>query len=73
VGFISGWSYWLGAVLKGITQITAVGMHLRYWYPDTPQRQPELCAVASQAEAQFQTALDTAAGRTRWRGSCERR
>jgi amino acid transporter, AAT family len=44
-GFIMGWSYWLGALLVGIAEITAVGILLRPWFPGIPQWVPALCAV----------------------------
>src|SRR5260221_729924 len=40
-----GWSYWLGALLVGIAEITAVGILLRPWFPGIPQWVPALCAV----------------------------
>lgn len=36
-GFITGWSYWLIWVLVGIAEITAVGVFMRFWFPDLPQ------------------------------------
>jgi AAT family amino acid transporter len=44
-GFIMGWSYWLGALLVGIAEITAVGILLRPWFPGIPQWVPALGAV----------------------------
>jgi len=44
-GFITGWSYWVAAVLVGMAEITAVGILLRHWYPDIPQWLPALTAT----------------------------
>jgi AAT family amino acid transporter len=44
-GFITGWSYWFGAQLAGIAEITGVGILLRQWFPGIPQWIPALCAV----------------------------
>jgi len=46
MGFITGWSYWLCVVLVGMTEITAVGILVRHWFPELPQWQPALCAAA---------------------------
>jgi AAT family amino acid transporter/D-serine/D-alanine/glycine transporter len=44
-GFIMGWSYWLGGLVVGVAEITAVGILLRPWFPGIPQWVPALCAV----------------------------
>jgi AAT family amino acid transporter len=44
-GFIMGWSYWLGSLLVGIAEITAIGILLRPWFPEMPQWVPALGAV----------------------------
>jgi len=36
-GFVTGWSYWLLWGLVGIAELTAVGVYMRYWFPDLPQ------------------------------------
>lgn len=41
-GFVTGWSYWLLWVLVGIAELTAVGVYVRYWFPDLPQWIPVL-------------------------------
>ena len=54
-GFIMGWSYWLGALLVGIAEITAVGILLRPWFPSIPQWVPALCAVVLLYAVNIQT------------------
>ena len=36
-GFIAGWNYWFLYVVMGMAELTAVGIYLSYWFPDTPQ------------------------------------
>ena len=36
-GFIAGWNYWFLYVVMGMAELTAVGIYLAYWFPDTPQ------------------------------------
>lgn len=45
-GFVSGWSYWLIWVLVGIAEITAVGIFVKFWFPDFPQWLSSLITVA---------------------------
>jgi AAT family amino acid transporter/D-serine/D-alanine/glycine transporter len=54
-GFIMGWSYWFGALLVGIAEITAVGILSRYWFPGIPQWVPALCAVVLLCAINMQT------------------
>jgi aromatic amino acid transport protein AroP len=35
-GFLSGWSYWVFFVLAGMAELTAVGIYIQFWWPDTP-------------------------------------
>jgi len=41
-GFVTGWSYWFLWGLVGIAELTAVGVYMRYWFPDLPQWVPVL-------------------------------
>src|SRR5260221_9866674 len=50
-----GWSYWLGALIVGIAEITAVGILLRPWFPGIPQWVPALCAVVLLYAVNIQT------------------
>ncbi|MDI9225559.1 amino acid permease [Serratia bockelmannii] len=35
-GFASGWNYWVGYVLVGMAELTAVGIYVQYWWPEIP-------------------------------------
>lgn len=35
-GFLSGWNYWVMFVLVGMAELTAAGIYMQYWLPDTP-------------------------------------
>lgn len=35
-GFLSGWNYWALYVLVGMTELTAVGKYIQFWYPEIP-------------------------------------
>ncbi|MEX0446773.1 amino acid permease [Xenorhabdus sp. SGI246] len=35
-GFLSGWNYWAMFILVGMAELTAVGMYIQYWWPETP-------------------------------------
>lgn len=35
-GFLSGWNYWAMFVLVGMAELTAGGIYMQYWFPDTP-------------------------------------
>ncbi len=32
-GFLSGWNYWILYVLVGMSELTAVGKYVQYWFP----------------------------------------
>ena len=42
VGFITGWSYWANWLLAGAAEITAIGLLMKFWYPQLPQWIPSL-------------------------------
>ncbi|MFC0613141.1 amino acid permease [Scopulibacillus daqui] len=44
-GFITGWTYWFTWIATGIAEITAVGIYVKYWFPDVPQWIPALACV----------------------------
>ncbi|MBV8916358.1 MAG: amino acid permease [Acetobacteraceae bacterium] len=46
-GFVTGWSFWLMYLVVGVAEITAVGIYVRYWYPDLPQWIPALVTLAT--------------------------
>lgn len=36
-GFVTGWGYWITWTLIGMTEITAAGIFVQFWFPDIPQ------------------------------------
>jgi AAT family amino acid transporter/D-serine/D-alanine/glycine transporter len=44
-GFITGWSYWFMWVVTAMAELTAIGVYVRFWSPDTPQWLPGLIAL----------------------------
>src|ERR1700758_4532207 len=44
-GFVTGWSYWFMWVVTGMAELTAIGVYVRFWSPDTPQWLPGLIAL----------------------------
>ncbi|CAK1222457.1 L-asparagine transporter or related permease (AnsP) [Fructobacillus cardui] len=35
-GFVLGWTYWIGWVVIAMTELTAIGTYMNYWFPDWP-------------------------------------
>ena len=35
-GFLSGWNCWVLYILVGMSELTAVGKYIHYWWPDVP-------------------------------------
>ncbi|GAP00264.1 amino acid permease [Fructobacillus ficulneus] len=35
-GFVLGWTYWLGWIVIAMTELTAIGTYMQYWFPDMP-------------------------------------
>jgi amino acid transporter, AAT family len=44
-GFVTGWSYWFMWVVIAMAELTAIGIYVRYWFPDVPQWLPALVAL----------------------------
>jgi AAT family amino acid transporter/D-serine/D-alanine/glycine transporter len=44
-GFVTGWSYWFMWVVMAMAELTAIGIYVRYWFPDVPQWLPPLIAL----------------------------
>lgn len=44
-GFITGWTYWFCWIVTGIAEITAVGLYVKFWFPDLPQWIPAFICV----------------------------
>lgn len=36
-GYVTGWTYWFMWVVICMAEITAAGIYMTYWFPDTPQ------------------------------------
>src|SRR5438034_3394681 len=35
-GFITGWAYWFMCVVTAMAELTAIGIYVRYWFPEVP-------------------------------------
>jgi amino acid transporter, AAT family len=44
-GFATGWSYWFMWVVTAMAELTAIGIYVRYWFPDVPQWLPAMVAL----------------------------
>lgn len=40
--FVTGWTYWFCWITVAMSDLTAVGMYMRYWFPHLPQWIPAL-------------------------------
>ncbi|WP_050613923.1 amino acid permease [Bacillus testis] len=45
-GYMTAWSYWFQWVIVGMSEIIAVGMYMKYWFPDLPAWIPGVAAMA---------------------------
>ena len=45
-GYLTAWAYWLMWIAVGISEITAAGVYMQYWFPTLPQWVPALAFVA---------------------------
>ncbi|MEN3261556.1 amino acid permease [Sodalis endosymbiont of Spalangia cameroni] len=50
-GYLTAWSYWFMWMAVGISEITAIGVYVQFWFPDLPQWIPALAAVGLVAAA----------------------
>lgn len=41
-GFLTGWNYWMLYILVAMTELTAVGKYINYWWPQIPSWLPIL-------------------------------
>ncbi len=46
-GFVTGWSYWFMWVVMAMAELTAIGIYVRYWFPEVPQWLPALVALVA--------------------------
>jgi AAT family amino acid transporter len=44
-GYLTAWSYWFMWIAVGISEITAAGVYVHYWFPTLPQWVPALAFV----------------------------
>lgn len=44
-GFITGWTYWFCWISVAMSDLTATGIYMRYWFPSLPQWVPALTAL----------------------------
>ncbi|MDU2065272.1 MAG: amino acid permease [Sporomusaceae bacterium] len=51
VGYLTAWCYWFLWVTVGMSEVTAIGIYVKYWLPDLPQWLPALAGVALVASA----------------------
>ncbi|MGB6093004.1 MAG: amino acid permease, partial [Moheibacter sp.] len=35
-GFASGWNYWLLYIMVSMTELTAIGVYIQFWWPEIP-------------------------------------
>jgi len=44
-GYLTAWSYWFMWVAVGMSEVTAVGIYMKFWFPHLPQWIPGLIAI----------------------------
>lgn len=45
-GYLTTWCYWFMWITVGMSEITAIGIYMNYWFPDLPSWIPALAGVA---------------------------
>ncbi|MGK2946045.1 MAG: bifunctional threonine/serine APC transporter ThrP [Candidatus Malihini olakiniferum] len=45
-GYLTAWGYWFMWMAVGISEITAIGVYIQYWFPELPQWIPAIACVA---------------------------
>ncbi|MEH2921949.1 amino acid permease [Samsonia erythrinae] len=50
-GYLTAWGYWFMWMAVGISEITAIGVYVQFWFPELPQWIPAIVAVALVAAA----------------------
>lgn len=43
--FITGWTYWFCWITVAMSDLTAVGLYMKWWFPNLPQWIPALCML----------------------------
>jgi amino acid transporter, AAT family len=54
-GYITGWTYWFLWLVTCMAEITAVGIYMQYWFPNTPGWAWALSALVVMATVNFLT------------------
>ncbi|ABO68730.1 MULTISPECIES: amino acid permease [Geobacillus] len=52
-GYLTGWNYWFLWVVTCIAEITAVGIYMQFWFPDTPRWAWALAALVLMTSINF--------------------
>jgi amino acid transporter, AAT family len=52
-GYITGWNYWFLWIVTGMAEITAVGIYMEFWFPETPRWIWALAALVIMASVNF--------------------
>lgn len=50
-GYLTAWGYWFMWMAVGISEITAIGVYVQFWFPELPQWIPAIAAVVLVAVA----------------------
>lgn len=50
-GYLTAWGYWFMWIAVGVSEITAIGVYVQFWFPEIPQWLPALIAVGMVALA----------------------
>lgn len=50
-GYMTAWCYWFMWLVVGMSEITAIGIYINYWFPNLPSWIPALIGVAILAAA----------------------
>ncbi|HDL7733260.1 TPA: amino acid permease [Yersinia enterocolitica] len=45
-GYLTAWGYWFMWIAVGISEITAIGVYVQFWFPEIPQWLPAIAGVA---------------------------
>lgn len=44
-GYLTGWTYWFMWIVTCMAEITAIGVYMKFWFPDLPQWLPALASL----------------------------
>ncbi|KRN27721.1 amino acid transport protein [Lactobacillus selangorensis] len=42
IGFVAGWTYWFSWIALAMSEVTAIGLYMKFWFPALPQWIPGL-------------------------------